>query len=80
MNIIENNPFRIAGIFANSNEKELQKNKSKISRYASVGKDMSFDVDFPFFVKSAEMKKICKMPFPNYNKVKIKSIMACSGF
>jgi len=48
MEIIEKNPFRILGLFANSSEKELQKNKSKIKAYSKVGKTIIFDTDFPF--------------------------------
>jgi hypothetical protein len=49
MKIIQDNPFRIAGILANSSEKELQKQKSKITKYASIGKQVDSEFDFPFF-------------------------------
>lgn len=49
MKLIQDNPYRIAGILANSSEKELQKQKSKISRYASIGKQVDSELDFPFF-------------------------------
>ncbi len=48
MEIISKNPFRIAGLFANSTERELQKNKAKIRAYSKVGKEITFDTDFPF--------------------------------
>ena len=32
MKLIQDNPYRIAGILANSSEKELQKQKSKITK------------------------------------------------
>jgi len=49
MKLIQDNPYRIAGILANSSEKELQKQKSKITKYASIGKQVNSELDFPFF-------------------------------
>lgn len=49
MKLIQDNPYRIAGILANSSEKELQKQKSKITKYASIGKQVVSELDFPFF-------------------------------
>jgi len=49
MKLIQDNPYRIAGILANSSEKELQKQKSKITKYASIGKQVDSELDFPFF-------------------------------
>jgi hypothetical protein len=51
MKIIENNPFRIIGILSNSSEKELQKQKSKITKYASIGKAIDSEYDFEFLGK-----------------------------
>ena len=48
MKLIQDNPYRIAGILANSSEKELQKQKSKITKYASIGKQIDSELDFPF--------------------------------
>lgn len=48
MNIISENPYRIAGILSNVTEKELQKQKSKIKRYSEVGKQITSDYDFDF--------------------------------
>ena len=49
MKLIQDNPYRIAGILANSSAKELQKQKSKITKYASIGKQVDAELDFPFF-------------------------------
>jgi hypothetical protein len=49
MKLIQDNPYRIAGILANSPEKELQKQKSKITKFASIGKHVDSEFDFPFF-------------------------------
>lgn len=51
MNSIHNNPFRIAGILANSSEKEIQKQKSKITRFIEVGKEITSEYDFLFLNK-----------------------------
>jgi hypothetical protein len=51
MKLIQDNPYRIAGILANSSEKELQKQKSKITKYASIGKQVDSEFDFSFFGK-----------------------------
>jgi hypothetical protein len=48
MKLIQNNPYRIAGILANSSEKELQKQKSKITKYVSIGREVDSELDFPF--------------------------------
>jgi hypothetical protein len=49
MRLIQDNPYRIAGILANASEKELQKQKSKITKFASIGKQVDSEFDFPFF-------------------------------
>jgi hypothetical protein len=48
MKLIQYNPYRIATILANSTEKERQKQKSKITKYASIGKKVDSELDFPF--------------------------------
>lgn len=48
MKLIQDNPYRIAGILANSSEKELHRQKSKITKYASIGKQVDSELDFPF--------------------------------
>ncbi|MEX2409807.1 MAG: CFI-box-CTERM domain-containing protein [Candidatus Paceibacterota bacterium] len=46
MELIHNNPFRIAGILSNATERELQKQKTRINAYIKVGKTIKSDVDF----------------------------------
>lgn len=46
MELIQNNPYRIAGILSNATERELQKQKTKIKAYAKVGKEIKSDYDF----------------------------------
>jgi len=45
MNIIQNNPFRILGVVANSRMKELQKNITTLNAYLSVGKKIELPFD-----------------------------------
>jgi hypothetical protein len=46
MELIQNNPYRIAGILSNATERELQKQKAKIKAYSKVGKEIKSDYDF----------------------------------
>ena len=46
MNLINENPYRVAGLLSNSSERELQKQKTKIKAFAKVGKDIISDYDF----------------------------------
>jgi len=45
MDLIERNPYRVLGVFSNASLKEITANKTKLSRYASVGKSVSFEAD-----------------------------------
>lgn len=46
MELIKNNPYRIAGILSNATIKELEKQKGKIKAYSKVGKEIKSDFDF----------------------------------
>jgi hypothetical protein len=48
MKLIENNPYRIAGILSNATERELQRQKGRITAHARVGKETESDFDFQF--------------------------------
>lgn len=63
MNIISENPYRIAGILSNVTEKELQKQKSKIKRYGEVGKQITSDYDFHFLKNVSRSEKSIKKAF-----------------
>ena len=45
LKLVCQNPFRILGVFSNASLKEITANKTKLARYASVGKSVSFDAD-----------------------------------
>lgn len=51
MNLIHQNPYRIAGILAGVSERELKKQQSKLKAFAKVGKEANLEVDFPFLHK-----------------------------
>jgi len=61
MEIIFSNPFRIIGLFANSTERELQKNQAKIRAYSKIGKKTTFDTDFPFMPTIARDEDILNL-------------------
>jgi hypothetical protein len=48
MKLIQNNPYRIIGVLSSVSEKEIQKQKSKITKYASIGKQIDSEFDFTF--------------------------------
>lgn len=48
MHIIQNNPYRILGVPVNAKEREIQKQITKATRFAEVGKIVEFDTDFLF--------------------------------
>ncbi len=43
--IIEQNPFRVLGVYSNSTLKDITANKTKIAAYAKVSKSISFPLD-----------------------------------
>lgn len=49
MQAIINNPYRIAGILANSSDRDILKQKNKIKRFTDVGREVISEYDFPFF-------------------------------
>ena len=48
MKLIQNNPYRIVGLLSNTSERDLQRQKSKLTRYASIGRKIETDLDFSF--------------------------------
>ena len=46
--MINKNPFFILGIYITASEREIQKQITKTTRFAEIGKQISFDTDFPF--------------------------------
>ena len=56
--LVGKNPYRILGVYANATSKEMQKNLSRISAFAKVGRSEGFPTDFSaaFRVASALMR------------------------
>lgn len=51
MDLINSNPLRILGVLSNVSEKEIISSKTKLIRYAEIGKQIKTDVDFEFLTK-----------------------------
>lgn len=47
MKEIINNPYRVLGVYSNSPTRERVANKGKMNAFLKVGKEVTFDVDFP---------------------------------
>ena len=45
LSLVENNPFRVLGVFANDTTKTITSNTTRIKRYIEVGKNLSFPSD-----------------------------------
>ncbi|OGU18617.1 MAG: hypothetical protein A2X85_17415 [Geobacteraceae bacterium GWF2_54_21] len=47
MDLIHQNPFRILGLPINASEKDIAKRVSELEAYASIGKEISYETDYP---------------------------------
>ncbi|WP_347174262.1 CFI-box-CTERM domain-containing protein [Polaribacter uvawellassae] len=65
MEIIKNNPYRIAGILSNATERELQKQKTKIKAYTKVGKEIKSDFDFHILDSISRTEESVNKAFSN---------------
>lgn len=65
MKIIQNNPYRIAGILSNASERELQKQKTKIKAYTKVGKEIKSDYDFQILENISRTEDSVNKAFSN---------------
>ncbi len=50
MKYIRQNPYRIIGLLSNTSEREMNRQKSKLTKFISVGKEISCEFDFPFLL------------------------------
>jgi hypothetical protein len=66
MQAILNNPYRIAGVLANISAKEFQKQKSMITKYASIGKKIESNYDFTCF---GHVDRNEKQIYPAFSKI-----------
>lgn len=51
LSIIENNPFRILGVYSNAEQSEIIRNERKIRAYINVGKPVSMPSDFEAIIE-----------------------------
>lgn len=65
MDIIKNNPYRIAGILSNATTKELEKQRGKIKAFAKVGKEIKSDFDFQILGKINRTEETVNQSFSN---------------
>lgn len=52
MNILQNNPYRLLGVYSNSPTKERLANHNRMKAFLKVGKSVSFPFDLPHFFSS----------------------------
>lgn len=56
---IQNNPFRVLGVYANSPKRDIVSNKGRISAFLNVGREVSFPLDlqgiFPTIQRDADI-------------------------
>lgn len=45
IDIIQNNPFRILGVYSDASAAEIKRNETKIRRFLEVGKTATFPTD-----------------------------------
>lgn len=62
MKLIQDNPYRIAGILANASTSEFDRQKARILRYAPLGRQVESDFDFSFLndVDRTNVEKVKK--------------------
>lgn len=54
LDIIQNNPYRVLGLYANSPTKERVANFNRLKAFVSVGKSMTFPLDLPSLLPSLD--------------------------
>lgn len=52
MNILQNNPYRLLGVYSNSPTKERLANHNRMKAFLKVGKPVSFPLDLPQYLSS----------------------------
>lgn len=45
LSAIADNPFRVLGVYADSSQREINSNATKIKRYLEIGRQVNFDID-----------------------------------
>ena len=66
MNIIENNPYRILGVYTNSPKKDVVANKGKASAFVRVGKSVEFPMDMKLIIFNLESNRYRDLKAVNF--------------
>ncbi|WP_458625979.1 CFI-box-CTERM domain-containing protein [Winogradskyella sp. PC D3.3] len=81
MNIINHNPFRIAGVLSNATAREIQSQKNRISAHSRIGRDTDSEFDFHFLnVISRADLSVVEKAFSNIQQNKDKLNFALFWF
>lgn len=54
MNVIENNPFRILGVYANASIRDIKANEAKAKAFLNVGREVTYPCDFNQLLSSVQ--------------------------
>ncbi|MCB0538899.1 MAG: hypothetical protein KDE33_15405 [Bacteroidetes bacterium] len=65
MKLIHENPYRIAGILSNATERELQRQQSKIKKFAKIGREADSELDFNFLNPVSRSEENVNKAFSN---------------
>lgn len=52
MRLLQDNPYRLLGVYANSPIKERLANKNKLRAFIKIGKNVTFPLDLPQYFPS----------------------------
>ena len=58
MNILQNNPYRLLGVYSNSPTKERLANHNRMKAFLKVGKSVSFPLDVPQYLSSINRTEV----------------------
>ena len=72
MELIQNNPYRVAGILSNATARELQGQKAKIKAYTKVGKAIKSDFDFEILKSISRTEETVNKAFSDIEQNQIK--------
>ena len=56
---VQNNPYRILGVYSNSPKKDMLSNLGKLKAFLKVGKSMSFPLDLPSYLPEITRTEQC---------------------
>ncbi|WP_298954869.1 hypothetical protein [uncultured Nonlabens sp.] len=65
MELIQKNPYRIAGILSNATAKEFERQRGKIRAFAKVGKEIKSDYDFHILSEITRTEDLINKAFSN---------------